>query len=143
LTSAVGGFPLQLIHAKRYCETSMALVGDAAHTVHPLAGQGLNLGMLDAAALAQVVTEALRRGHCPGDRPVLRSYERWRKSDNLAMAVGLDGIHRFFKLPAPWFPPLRQFGMSAIGNTPLVRQALMARAMGLHGDLPAAAKFAV
>lgn len=142
LTSAVGGFPLQLIHAKRYCEANMVLVGDAAHTVHPLAGQGLNLGMLDAAALAEVVSEALGRGQCPGDRPVLRSYERWRKSDNLAMAMGLDGIHRFFKLSAPGFPPLRQLGMSAISNTPLVRQALMARAMGLHGDLPAAAKFA-
>ena len=142
LTSERGVFPLKFIHAKRYCDTRMVLVGDAAHTVHPLAGQGLNLGILDAAALAQVVNNALLRGQHPGDRYVLRRYERWRKSENLAMAIGLDGVHRLFKLPSPWFPPLRRVGMAALSQLPLARRLLMAKAMGLHGDLPTVARFA-
>jgi 2-octaprenylphenol hydroxylase len=142
LTSERGVFPLKFIHAQRYCDTGMVLVGDAAHTVHPLAGQGLNLGILDAAALAQVVSEAMQSGQHPGDRQVLRRYERWRKSENLSMAMGFDGLHRLFKLPAPWFPPLRRLGMSALTQAPPARRFLMGKAMGLHGDLPSVARFA-
>lgn len=142
LTSERGVFPLKFIHAERYCEAGMVLVGDAAHTVHPLAGQGLNLGILDAAALAEVVIEAGLSGQHPGDRRVLRRYERWRKSENLSMAIGLDGLHRLFKLPAPWFPPLRRLGISALTQVPAARRLLMAKAMGLRGDLPAVARFA-
>ena len=142
LTSERGVFPLKFLHAERYCETGMVLVGDAAHTVHPLAGQGLNLGILDAAALAQVVSEAMQDGQHPADRQVLRRYERWRKSENLSMAVGLDGLHHLFKLPAPWFPPLRRLGMSALTQVRPARRLLMAKAMGLQGDLPAVARFA-
>ena len=111
------------------------LIGDAAHTVHPLAGQGLNLGFLDVAVLSDVVTEALNHGEDPGDLPVLRRYERWRKPGNLAMAASLDALHRLFQLPgllAPW----RGFGLSLVDRSPTAKRIFMSRALGLDGDLP-------
>ncbi len=140
LTTERGVFPLKFLHAERYCDTGMVLVGDAAHTVHPLAGQGLNLGILDAAALAEVVGEALAGGQHIGDQRVLRRYERWRKSENLLMAIGLDGLHRLFKLSAPGLPPLRRLGMAALNRAPFARRLLIAKAMGLGGELPNVAR---
>jgi ubiquinone biosynthesis UbiH/UbiF/VisC/COQ6 family hydroxylase len=124
------GFPLQALHAPRYTAARVALVGDAAHTVHPLAGQGMNLGLLDAAAIAAVVEDALLAGEDVGDLKVLRRYERERKGDNLAMLAAFDGLNRLFGLPA-WAAPLRALGMRAVQAAQPVKRLLMQRALGL------------
>jgi 2-octaprenylphenol hydroxylase len=125
------GFPLQALHALRYCSARAALVGDAAHTIHPLAGQGMNLGLLDAACLATVLEEALLAGEDLGDRKVLRRYERQRKGDNLQMLLALDGLHRLFRLPA-WAAPLRAAGLRAVDASGIAKRLLMQRALGLN-----------
>jgi len=134
------GFPLRALHASRYCCPRVALVGDAAHTVHPLAGQGMNLGLLDAAALADTLMEALRQGQDPGDLGILRRYERRRKGGNLKMLLGMDAIHRLFRLPGPLFGPLRAAGLSAVNSTQFAKRRLMREALGLNGDLPSSAR---
>ena len=97
--SARAGFPLHALHALHYCSPRAALVGDAAHTVHPLAGQGMNLGLLDAACIAAVIEDAVLAGEDPGDLKVLRRYERERKGGNLEMLLALDALHRLFGCP--------------------------------------------
>ena len=124
-------FPLQRLHALRYCRARVALVGDAAHTIHPLAGQGMNLGLLDAASLAGVFEQAVLRGEDPGDLKVLHRYERQRKGDNLQMLLALDALHHLFALPA-WMAPLRAFGMGAIDASGMAKRLLMHRALGLN-----------
>jgi 2-octaprenylphenol hydroxylase len=134
------GFPLRALHASRYCCPRVALVGDAAHTVHPLAGQGMNLGLLDAAALADTLMEALREGQDPGDLGILRRYERRRKGGNLKMLLGMDALHRLFRLPGPLFGPLRAAGLSAVNSTRFAKSRLMREALGLSGELPSSAR---
>ena len=129
--SARAGFPLQALHAPRYCAPRAALVGDAAHTVHPLAGQGMNLGLLDAAALARTLEDALLAGEDPGDLKVLRRYERERKGDNLAMLLALDALHRVFALPG-WAAPWRLAAFSAVDRSGIAKRYLMRRALGLN-----------
>jgi 2-octaprenylphenol hydroxylase len=129
--SARAGFPLQALHAPRYCAARAALVGDAAHTVHPLAGQGMNLGLLDAGALARVVEDALLAGEDPGDLKVLRRYERERKGANLEMLLALDALHRGFALP-DWAAPLRGVALSAVGRSAVAKRFFMRRALGLN-----------
>jgi len=129
--SARAGFPLQALHAPRYCAARAALVGDAAHTVHPLAGQGMNLGLLDAAALARVVEDALLAGEDPGDLKVLRRYERERKGANLEMLLALDALHRLFALP-DWAAPLRGAGLRTVQRSGVAKRFCMRRALGLN-----------
>lgn len=124
-------FPLQALHAQKYTAPRVALLGDAAHTVHPLAGQGMNLGLLDAAAAAAVVEDALLAGEDVGDLKVLRRYERQRKGDNLAMLAAFDGLSRLFGLPG-WAAPLRGFGMRAVEAAHPVKRLLMQKALGLE-----------
>ena len=95
-TTPRASFPLRLLHARRYAGERVALVGDAAHTVHPLAGQGINLAFLDAAALIDVAGEALAAGDDPGEARALRRYERWRKAEALPAIALLDGIKRLY-----------------------------------------------
>ncbi len=124
-------FPLQALHAPRYTAPRVALLGDAAHTVHPLAGQGMNLGLLDAASIAAVIEDALLAGEDVGDLKVLRRYERQRKGDNLAMLAAFDGLNRLFGLPV-WAAPLRSLGLRAVAAAHPVKRALMRKALGLE-----------
>ncbi len=133
-------FPLRALHARRYCSSRVALVGDAAHTVHPLAGQGMNLGLLDAAALVDTLVAAMSQAEDPGDLRVLRRYERQRKGGNLKMLLAMDALHRLFRLPGPLFAPLRAAGLSAVNTAPLAKNRLMREALGLTGELPSSAR---
>jgi 2-octaprenylphenol hydroxylase len=131
LAGGRAAFPLRALHAWRYTQTRVALLGDAAHTVHPLAGQGMNLGLLDAACFAAVFEDAVVRGEDPGDARVLRRYERERKSDNLQMLAALDGLQRLFTLPssiAPW----RAAGLGLVDRAGPLKRLLMIRALGLN-----------
>jgi 2-octaprenylphenol hydroxylase len=123
-------FPLQKLHAVEYCRPGVALVGDAAHCVHPLAGQGMNLGLLDAACLAATLTAATLRGEHLGDERVLGRYARERKGENLAMLLAFDALDRLFRLPA-WAVPLRKLGLAAVDRARPAKRLLMRRALGL------------
>ncbi|MCC5869636.1 MAG: FAD-dependent monooxygenase [Gammaproteobacteria bacterium] len=118
--------PLRALHARRYVARRFVLAGDAAHVVHPLAGQGANLGLLDAAALAR----ALAQGADPGERRCLRAYERARKADNLAVMAALDGLQRVFGISARPWAQARAAGIALVGRTPPLKLGLMRRALG-------------
>jgi 2-octaprenylphenol hydroxylase len=136
LTTKVAGFPIQLQYALDYVRPRAALVGDAAHAVHPLAGQGLNLGLLDCAALADALGASGDAGSL-GDQGPLRRYERRRKSENLIAAAALDGLERLFGSSNPGVARLRAAGLGAVGGLPFVRRSLAKRALGIGGDVPA------
>jgi len=129
-------WPLQRLHAEQYVIPRVALIGDAAHAIHPLAGQGVNLGLLDAAALAEVFTGARQRGRDPGSLAVLRRYERWRRGDNLVMMLAMDGINRVFSHPRSFLRRAGNLGLSLVNHSALARRQFMRHAMGLGGDLP-------
>ena len=133
-------FPLRRLLAPRYAIERFALVGDAAHVVHPLAGQGVNLGFLDAASLAERLADARRQGEDPGALRVLRSYERWRKGDNQAASAAFDGINRFLSFGRGGSSAVLQRGMGWLDGLPLAKRWLIARALGLSGELPEAAR---
>lgn len=136
LTTAVAAFPLKLQYAADYVRPRAVLLGDAAHVVHPLAGQNLNLGMLDCASLAAVLGDS-GAGTTFGEQRLLRRYERWRRSENLLAATALDGLERLFGNDDPLLSRVRMFGLAAVGRIPFVKRALAERALGLTGDLPA------
>lgn len=138
-TGPRAGFPLRRQHARRYVQPGLALVGDAAHVIHPLAGQGANLGWMDAAALAEVVLQARERGRPWGGLAALRRYERWRKGENLLMQRSMDGFHLLFANRQPLLVGLRSLGLNLTDRLTPVKHAFMRRAMGLEGDLPALA----
>jgi 2-octaprenylphenol hydroxylase len=132
--------PLRQRHAKRYVEPGLALIGDAAHTIHPLAGQGVNLGFLDAAVLAEVLLHALERGENPADIRVLSRYERRRMPHNLAMMAAMEGFERLFQadpLPLRW---LRNSGLNLVDGLNEGKALLVRQALGLSGDLPELAR---
>lgn len=133
-------FALRSGHAAHYVTDQFCLVGDAAHAVHPLAGQGVNLGFLDSAALAQVLQEARERGEGIGDRRVLRRYERWRKGENLVMLNALDGLNRLFSNDDAWLGAARRAGLAVANGVAPVKQFFLRRALGVAGDLPAVAR---
>lgn len=133
-------FPLRAVHARRYCCPRVALIGDAAHTIHPLAGQGMNLGLLDAAVVAEIVRDAATEGEDPGDLRVLRRYERRQKGRNLKMLLAMDALHRLFTRAGPMLAPLRETGMCLVDAAPPAKRLLMREALGLVGELPAAAR---
>jgi 2-polyprenylphenol 6-hydroxylase len=133
-------FPLRRQHAARYVEPRIALIGDAAHVIHPLAGQGANLGFLDAAALAQCVAEAGARGRDIGGLDVLRRYERWRKGDNQLMQSAMDGFHLLFGSRNPLLVGVRGLGLAVSERLSPLKELYMRQAMGLSADLPALAR---
>jgi 2-octaprenylphenol hydroxylase len=135
LTTKLASFPLKLQYAVDYARPRALLLGDAAHVVHPLAGQGLNLGLLDCAALAQVLGEA-GGAQSYGDYKQLRRYERWRRSENVIAAAALDGLERLFSNSDAWSVGLRSAGLSAVAKMPFIKRGFAQRALGLAGDVP-------
>lgn len=129
-------YPLGLMHAERYIDERMALIGDAAHTIHPLAGQGLNLGIRDVAALAEVLVDARRLGLDIGFGEVLARYERWRRTDNVVLATVTDGLNRLFSNSIGPLALARDLGLAAVNRMPPLKRFFMRHAMGLVGDLP-------
>lgn len=124
-------FPLRLLHAQQYAAPGVALVGDAAHVIHPMAGQGLNLGLADVAALVGVLVEARHEKKPLGTLRVLKRYERARKAENVEALALVDGLHRLFRLGAPELGGLRALGLSLVGRAGYVKSALAKRAMGI------------
>jgi 2-octaprenylphenol hydroxylase len=136
-----GVFPLRLGHAETYIKPGLALVGDAAHAIHPLAGQGVNLGFLDAAALAETLIEARAAGRSIGSQSTLRRYERARKGGNMAMLAAMDAFKRTFSNEILPLRLARNLGLSLADNAGPLKGLLVRRAMGLTGELPALARF--
>ncbi|MDH3715951.1 MAG: UbiH/UbiF/VisC/COQ6 family ubiquinone biosynthesis hydroxylase [Gammaproteobacteria bacterium] len=137
--SGRAGFPLRRQHAARYVQPRIALVGDAAHTIHPLAGQGVNLGILDAAALVDSLPAPDRD---PGELRGLRAYERWRRSENQIMQLAMDGFYHTFgsgNYSVRW---LRNAGLTLVDSVTPAKRFLARRAMGVAGDLPRLARAA-
>ena len=114
----------------------VALVGDAAHGVHPIAGQGLNAGFRDIAALAEVISDAIQRGEDPGGDAALQRYQQWRRFDNTALALATDTFNRLFSNDNPVFRIARDIGMGIINAMPGLRRGFIREAAGLTGDLP-------
>jgi 2-octaprenyl-6-methoxyphenol hydroxylase len=129
-------YPLGFHHAATITAERLALVGDSAHAIHPIAGQGLNLGFRDAAALAQVLVEGARLGLDLGDRQLLDRYERWRALDALSVAVATDGLTRIYGVPGKTASAIRRFGMGLVGRIGPLRDRLKSEARGTSGDLP-------
>ncbi len=129
-------YPLNLTLAERYADARIALVGDAAHGVHPIAGQGLNLGFRDVGALAEVLVEAQRRGEDIGAVNVLERYQDWRRFDSTALALGMDTVNRLFSSDNPVLRGVRDLGMGAVNAVPGLRRAFIRQAAGLSGKPP-------
>jgi 2-octaprenyl-6-methoxyphenol hydroxylase len=129
-------YPLGLMLAERYAARRLALVGEAAHLIHPIAGQGLNLGIRDVAALAELVIDARRLGLDIGEITLLARYERWRRSDALQLAAVTDGLNRLFSNAIAPVRLARDLGLALVNQLPPLKRLLMRDAMGLTGDLP-------
>jgi 2-octaprenyl-6-methoxyphenol hydroxylase len=128
--------PLELKVAKSFVAPRLALVGDAAHVVHPLAGQGLNIGFRDVAALAECVVDAARLGGDIGSGDVLTRYESWRRFDTMAMLAATDGLLKLFLLRGGPVRLARDAGMGLVDRMPEIKGAVMKAAAGLSGDVP-------
>ena len=133
-------FSLSWLKSDEYVRNRLALIGDAAHTIHPLAGQGVNLGMYDAGVLSQIIIEADARGRKFFERPVLRRYERWRRGHNLIMHSVMNGLLRLFSNDVAGIRSLRNTGLAATNRFEPVKRAIMRNASGLTGDLPEIAR---
>lgn len=136
LTGARYSYPLKLSLAQAFVAPNLALVGDAAHGIHPIAGQGLNLGLRDVGALAEVLGAAKRRGEDFAALPVLERYQRWRRFDTTAMALGTDTVNRLFSNDNALLRAARDIGMGLVSATPALRRGFMRQAAGLTGDVP-------
>ncbi|NRA60357.1 MAG: FAD-dependent monooxygenase [Psychrobium sp.] len=140
LVSARGVFPLKMRYARDFAQQRLALIGDAAHTIHPLAGLGVNLGFLDAAALAQTILANHAKGKDIGELANLRSFERWRKSEAMQMIAAMEGFKRLFSGDNPFKKLVRDIGLVAVNKLPPVKDVFIRHAMGLSDDLPDLAK---
>jgi 2-octaprenyl-6-methoxyphenol hydroxylase len=129
-------FPLSLTHAVRYTDRRLALVGDAAHAIHPIAGQGLNMGIRDVAALAEVLVETRRLGLDIGSADVLARYARWRRADNTLLSVVTDLLNRLFSNDIAPLRLARDSGLAVVNAAPPLRRFFMRHAMGTVGELP-------
>jgi 2-octaprenyl-6-methoxyphenol hydroxylase len=133
-------YPLRLVKARESVRHRLALVGNAAHTLHPIAGQGFNLGVRDVAALAEVLVDALAQGHDPGELAVLSRYDDWRHGDHQRVTAFTDGLARLFTLPIPALGLVRGAGMLALDLLPPAKRLLTRLTMGRGGRLPRLAR---
>lgn len=129
-------YPLSVAHARDYVAPRVAAVGDAAHAIHPIAGQGFNLGLRDVAALAEIIVDRLRLGLDPGDTEALMRYQKWRKPDNMMMIAATDSLNRLFSNDVAPVRMARDTGLALVNQLPPLKRVLMRHAMGLVGDLP-------
>jgi 2-octaprenyl-6-methoxyphenol hydroxylase len=128
--------PLGLSVARAFIEDRVALVGDAAHVIHPIAGQGLNMGLKDVAALAEVIVDAARLGLDPGSLAVLERYQRWRRFDTMAMGVATDGLNRLFSNRSDVLRVARDVGLGLVDRVPALKHFFIREAAGLVGEVP-------
>ncbi len=129
-------YPVGLMLAERYVDRRLALIGEAAHVIHPIAGQGLNLGIRDVAALAEIVIDTRRLGLDIGDATPLRRYQQWRRLDTMMLAAVTDGLNRLFSNSIPPLRLARDVGLAAVNRLPPLKRFLMRDAMGITGTLP-------
>jgi len=129
-------YPLGLSMARSFIAERLALIGDAAHVIHPIAGQGLNLGLRDVAALAEAVVDAARLGLDPGGPDVLERYQRWRRFDTAAMGVATDGLNRLFSNRSDALRLVRDVGLGLVDRVPALKGLFIREAAGLTGDVP-------
>ena len=133
---ARSSWPLGFHHTAKITDERLALVGDAAHGIHPIAGQGLNLGLRDAAALVEVLSDGARLGLDPGDAQLLKRYENWRGLDSFMVALATDGLTRLFGVPGPVASAVRRLGMAGVQRAGVLKTFFMDEARGVSGDLP-------
>jgi 2-octaprenyl-6-methoxyphenol hydroxylase len=136
LAAPMSSYPLGYHRAARITDTRLALVGDAAHAIHPIAGQGVNLGYRDAAALCEVLVEGMRLGLEPGDAQLLARYQRWRALDSLSVTVMMDGLVRLFDVPGRAASAVRRLGLSTVQRLGPLKERFMAEARGESGPRP-------
>jgi 2-octaprenyl-6-methoxyphenol hydroxylase len=136
LTGPRFSYPLGVQHAARYTALRLALIGDAAHAIHPIAGQGLNLGLRDVAALAELIVDSRRLGLDLAGPQVLERYERWRRFDNMLLTAVTDGLNRLFSNDVAPLRLARDIGLAGVNRLPPLKRFLMRHAMGVVGDLP-------
>lgn len=136
LIAPASSYPLGFHHAERYVDERLALIGDAAHGIHPIAGQGLNMGLRDIAALVEVLVEGARLGLDLGDAQLLARYQGWRRLDNAMVAGATDILNRLFALPGRPAATVRRLGLAAVERVPPLKRFFMAEARGETGDLP-------
>ncbi len=129
-------YPLGFSLARSFMAERLALVGDAAHVIHPIAGQGLNMGLRDVAALAEAVVDAARLGLDPGGAPTLERYQRWRRFDTVAMATATDGLNRLFSNRSDGLRLLRDVGLGLVDRLPAIKRMFIREAAGLVGEVP-------
>jgi len=129
-------YPLGLSVARSFIADRLALIGDAAHVIHPIAGQGLNMGLRDVAALAEAIVDAARLGLDPGGRPVLERYQRWRRFDTMAMGIATDGLNRLFSNRSNALLLVRDVGLGLVDRLPALKQVFIREAAGLAGEVP-------
>ena len=129
-------FPLEMSIAKSLVANRLALVGDAAHAMHPIAGQGLNAGLRDIAALTQIIHDAKQRGEDFGSTAVLNRYQEWRRFDATALPLALDGFNRLFSNHNQFLQDMRALGIGIVNQFPGLKRHLMREAAGLSGELP-------
>ena len=129
-------YPLGFHHTAKIVDHRLALIGDAAHGIHPIAGQGLNLGLRDVGALVDVLTDGMRLGLEPGDAQVLARYETWRGLDSFMVALATDGLTRLFGVPGKAASAIRRLGMAGVQRTPMLKDWFMDEARGVTGDMP-------
>jgi 2-octaprenyl-6-methoxyphenol hydroxylase len=129
-------FPLGLFTARSFIGERLALVGDAAHIIHPIAGQGLNMGLRDVAALAETIADAARLGLDIGAPDVLERYQRWRRFDTMTMGVATDGLNRLFSNSSDVLRLARDFGLGVVERLPALKRVFIREAAGFTGDVP-------